>query len=284
MQGAFESDAGRGDITTQALFPHACSVQAFIKSREAGIFAGRQEVESFLKGKLRAKFFRRDGEKIRKDERLLELTGDILKILALERTILNFLGRMSGVASGVMRMVKKARRMNPLIEVSCIRKTLLGLLDKRACMLGGGDTHRLNLSDAILIKDNHLDALGRNIEEALTRANQKIPSHAKFLEIEVENSDEALRACRVFKKLKLCLPCFVMFDNFSPAQIRSALQKISAANLKNAVTGFEASGGITEKNIAAFAKTGVDIISMGSLTASAKMMDLTLEIRGPDDI
>lgn len=288
--GELKKDLGRGDVTTMHILKKPRRVTARIFSRAPGVLAGRQEIEFFLntraqreliqKKRLRVKFLKRDGGRIRAGDTIANLSGDIREILKVERVTLNLLGRMSGVATQTSRIVEKVKKVNRHILITPTRKTLWGLLDKRACVLGGGGTHRLNLDNAILIKDNHLDAMGRDIEKAIKSffsSGQK----AAFFEIEVATSKEAKIACAVLAKLKKdgrCrIPCFVMLDNFSPKNIQKTLKILRAANFKSCAK-IEASGGINEKNIRAYAKTGVDIISMGSLTHSAPMFDLSLEI------
>lgn len=276
-----EKDFGRGDITTASLFKKPKQAKARVIAKESGILAGRQEVEFFLNTsakRLRVKFLKRDGGRIRAGNTLAILKGDIREILKVERVVLNLLGRMSGIATFTARIVLKAKRVNPRILITPTRKTLWGLLDKRACVLGGAGTHRLNLGNAILIKDNHLDAFGRNIPKAI-ESFFPIRQKAAFFEIEVETSREAKIACMTLQKLqkegKCRIPCFVMLDNFSPQKIKQTLKILSAENLTSCVK-IEASGGINESNIRAYVKTGVDLISMGSLTHSAPMLDVSL--------
>lgn len=294
-----EKDLGRGDITTASLFKEPKNVTARIVAKESGVLAGRQEIEFFLNTsakRLRVKFLKRDGCRIKAGYTFAILKGDIREILKVERVILNLLGRMSGVATTAARIVAKAKKINPKILITPTRKTLWGLLDKRACVLGGAGTHRLNLGNAILIKDNHLDAFGRNIPKAIesffptgrasarlsqyrARRAQPIRQKATFFEIEVETSREAKIACTTLKKLqkagKCTVPCFVMLDNFSPQKIKKTLKILRTENLASCAK-IEASGGINEKNISAYAKTGVDVISMGALTHSAPMLDVSL--------
>jgi len=292
-----EKDLGRGDITTDWLFKKPKKVTVCIIAKEAGIFAGRQEIEFFLKTRIRVKFLKKDGARIHTGDTIAYLYGDIQEILKAERVILNLLGRMSGVATATSRIVKKIKKINPNILIAPTRKTLWGLLDKRAVVLGGGETHRLGLDNAILIKDNHLDALGRTAARLLNTApegrslGRDIPKaiysffplrqKVAFFEIEVETPTEAKIACAVLKKLQKTgecrIPCFVMLDNFSPPRIQKTLKILHAAHLQSCAK-IEASGGINEKNILAYAKTGIDIISMGSLTHSAPMFDFTLQI------
>lgn len=288
-----KSDMGSsGDITSKQFFPAKKAATAKIISRQEGIVAGQKEIEYFLTqaparfrpglGKFFLVFRKKDGEKIARGETLCTLRADIRDILKIERVTLNLLGRMCGIATLTRRIVKKARAANPHVLIVPTRKTLWGLLDKRACSIGGGGTHRLNLASAVLIKDNHLDAVGRNISSVLRRFFP-IKGSPSFIEIEVENAKEALTAAEEFCRLqggissRFGLPCFVMLDNVSPKELKKALTLLEKNRLRKHI-GVEVSGGITEKNIRAYANTGVDVISMGMLTHSAPMLDLSLEV------
>lgn len=285
----FIKDIGKGDITTDCLFSGKRKAVAKIVAQESGILAGRMETEFFLVkgrhfdfrpglGKFNVKFFKKDGETISANDTVCKINGRIKDILKIERTVLNLLGRLSGIATMTKRITQKVYSVNKNILVTPTRKTLWGLLDKRACAIGGGGTHRLNLNDAILIKDNHLDIYKRNIETTIRRF---FPLKCKpvFFEIEVGNKSEALNAGREFKKLKdegnLSVPCFIMLDNFSLKEVKETMRLLEKNNLRKAA-GLEISGGVTEKNVIKYAKTGVDIISMGQLTHSAKFLDFSL--------
>lgn len=269
------------DITTNIFFKKTFKVSAKIIAKQKGILAGADEIKYFLKKKkIEVDFLKRDGDLIKKGDLICSLFGSIKMLLKVERASINLLGRMSGVASKTFRIVEKARKIDKKILIAPTRKTLWGLLDKRACAIGGGGTHRLGLYDAILIKDNHLDAVHRDISSAICRFFPYEGS-AKFIEIEVESEKEAITAAQEFKRLKslkLCrIPCFIMFDNMPPQKLRRAIDVLNKLGLKS-VCGFEASGGITEKNVQKYAKTGVDIISMGCLTHSVESLDFSLEV------
>lgn len=272
-------DLGKfSDVTTNNFFKKSFQTKAKIIAKQKGILAGVNEIEYFLgRQKIKARFLKRDGDEIKNGDKICILLGNIKDILKVERPSLNLFGRMSGVASKTFSIVSK---INKKVYVAPTRKTLWGLLDKRACAVGGGMTHRLGLYDAILIKDNHLDSVGRDISSAIRRFFPYKGS-AKFIEIEVENEQEAILAAQEFKKLKdekLCLlPCWIMFDNMKPQKIQHAISALNKLGL-GGVCGFEASGGITEKNVVAYAKTGVDVISMGCLTYSAESLDFGLEV------
>lgn len=179
---------------------------------------------------------------------------------------------MSGVATTTARMVKLARKKNHSILLTPTRKTLWGWLDKRACVLGGGGTHRLSLDDAILIKHNHLKAAGVPLKAFLSKAVTK--ARGRFIEVEVTNARDASAAAEILSR------GIVMFDNCTPALIKKAITQIKRDGFYNKIL-FEASGGITAKNIQSYAQTGVDILSLGSITHSAPSLDFSMRITSP---
>lgn len=296
-------DTGTGDITTKALFGKKTKgnlllTKARIVAKASGIVAGIQEVEYFLVkgaprvrpgiGPLRVKFFKKDGEKVRRGEVIIELAGDLRDILRVERVVLNLVARMSGVATHAADIVDKVRSVSPSASLTPTRKTLWGLLDKRACILAGAGTHRLGLYDAILIKDNHLVALRGDIEKALALGYAYATSHRNalgtpaFIEIEVNSISQALRVAQwvlKFQPLKKVsrYSFIIMLDNFTPSRIGRTLDLLKKKKLRDAVA-LEVSGGINAKNISAFVSTGVDIVSSGALTHSAPSFDVSLEI------
>ena len=232
-----EKDLGHaGDITSDALFVKPQEVTARIMSKNKGILAGIQEVEYFLVdsdsafkprlGKLEVNFLKDDGAVVAENETVMTMTGDVRDILKVERTLLNLLGRMSGVATLTRSFVERAGK----VLVTPTRKTLWGWLDKRACVVGGGGTHRLALDDAILVKDNHRAAFAGNLEllllELLQRAADIKP---RFIEIEVESAKEALVAAETYKEWQKKneaskkIPFCIMFDNVPSGEIREAI-------------------------------------------------------------
>lgn len=278
-----EKDLGRGDITSEACFPEKKVTHAFVLAKEAGIFAGEGEIEYFLRKfpGLKWRFLKHDGVPLKNQDVVLRMQGPTSVLMKIERIILNLSGRMSGVATTTNRFIKKAKTKNRSILVTPTRKTLWGWLDKRACVLGGGGTHRLALDNAILIKHNHLRVSQKSLLEFLKVVLQKaVRKNPKFLEIEVRDKKDALTASRIFADAKqrgFPLPCFVMLDNVSPREIAATLQEAKKQKFYEHVL-FEASGRISEKNIAAYAKTGVDILSVGAMTHSAPMLDFSMRI------
>jgi nicotinate-nucleotide pyrophosphorylase (carboxylating) len=201
---------------------------------------------------------------------VLEVRGATRAILAAERTALNLLQRMSGIATETRRCADLARRANPGTRVAATRKTAPGLrpFDKRAVRLGGGWPHRAGLHDAILVKDNHIAAAG-SLEAALRRALRA----RKPVEVEVSSAAEALRAARLGART-------VMLDNVPPAEVARADRLLRGARLRKRLS-VEASGGVTRSNLAAYARAGADTVSMGALTHSVRAVDLSLDLSTP---
>lgn len=286
-ESEMKKDVGRGDITTKACFPKPKRISAYIVAKETGILAGQQEIEFFLVRyrTMRFRFLKRDGNFLKKGDRILMLRGSVHDLMKTERIILNLLGRMSGVATFTHRIVLRTKKINPMVLITPTRKTLWGLLDKRACLFGGAGTHRLSLDSAILIKHNHVRTSGFSLQKFLHNVMLSLPKHdlrrAKFVEIEVCNMPDAIQAAEVFlqytrRKISAGRFC-VMLDNMQPREIRAALAKIKLAGLGRGII-FEASGGINEKNLSAYAKSGVSILSLGILTHSAPMMDFSMRV------
>jgi nicotinate-nucleotide pyrophosphorylase (carboxylating) len=265
------NDLGFEDITTRALIPAGMQVKGQIISKEEGIVAGvKLAVEIFTEFGVETKIMKNDGEKIKKDQVIMELSGDPHNILSLERTVLNLMMRMSGIATLTSKLVELVKNVNPDVIVAGTRKTTPGLqfFEKDAIRSGGGDTHRYRLDDGILIKDNHL-ALGGDVAEAVSRA-RKYASFTKKIEIEVENTDETLQAARAGADI-------IMLDNMTPEEVMNVLSVLEKEKLRGNII-IEVSGGINPENIVDFAKTGVDVISTGYMTHSARSLDLSLEL------
>ena len=273
INGQLKEDIGNGDITTNSLIEEGKKIKAFVIVKQDGIVAGIEE--AFLFG-LNIRKIKNDGDKAKKGEAIIEIYDDAKKILAYERTLLNIMQRMSGIATAAYNTKKI---IGNKCFISGTRKTLFGLLDKKALSVGGALTHRISLNDSILIKDNHLELLNNNIKKALELANKS--NKARYIEIEVKNENEALEAANVINKLKTKKLFAIMFDNMDTSTIKSTIIKINNKirdnNSKKRIL-FEASGGINEKNVMEYSKTGVDVISLGYLTHSAKALDISLGI------
>jgi nicotinate-nucleotide pyrophosphorylase (carboxylating) len=211
-----------------------------------------------------------DGAEIEKGQVFLKISGDARTILSAERTMLNLLSRMSGIATATKRLVEKLRKAGLATRVAATRKSAPGLsyFDKKAVLLGGGDPHRLHLDDMILIKDNHIAIVG-SVEGTVEKAKLK-SSFSKKIEVEVTKASDALLAAKAGADI-------VMLDNFSPKQVKQAVESFKKAGFFGKVL-LEASGGITEVNLLEYASTGVDVLSLGALTHSVRALDISLEI------
>jgi nicotinate-nucleotide pyrophosphorylase (carboxylating) len=263
-------DIGLGDVTAAAVVPANLTVKAEVFAKEDGVVAGLEEaviLAEYLGLKVNAKVA--DGQKIRNKQVLLEVSGDAQTILSVERTLLNLLSRMSGIATRTRALTEKLATVKSKARIAATRKSAPGLLyfDKKAVILGGGDPHRLHLDDMVLIKDNHLAIVG-SVEEAVKKAKANT-SFAKKIEIEVTSSQDALKAAQAGADI-------VMLDNFSPQQAKEASKALRDAGFGKVL--LEVSGGITGESLLEYAGADVDIISLGELTHSVRALDVSLEI------
>jgi nicotinate-nucleotide pyrophosphorylase (carboxylating) len=263
-----ENDAPYGDVTSAAIIPNI-TCEAVIRAEQEGTIAGLDEAALlFSYFGISVTHHIKDGNTVRKDDRLLSLSGDAKKILLIERTALNIIGRMSGIATQTRKMADTVSAVNPHCRIAATRKTCPGfqILDKKAVSIGGGDPHRMNLSDGVLIKDNHLALvpLGIAIETA------KKSTTYKKIEIEVETSENALIAAKAGADI-------IMLDNMSPAQITRTTRVLKNEGLRDCII-IELSGGIDEGSLARYAALDVDVISLGFLTHSVKNLSVNLEI------
>jgi len=257
-------DIGKGDITS-ALLPTR-NISARIISREKAIVAGVRHAKEIFKLKgCNVMIVKKDGSKIKPNQTIMTISGDAGKILTCERTALNLLTRMSGIATQTDYLVRKIS--NRKTKLYATRKTAPGLryFDKEAVEIGGGKKHRLKLDEMVMIKDNHI-AAGDSLLSLIKSAKRK---YKKF-EVEVENTSDAVLAAKEGASI-------IMLDNFSPDQIKKTIQVLKNQKLRSKVL-LEASGGINSKNIAKYGSTGVDIISVGSITNSVKGIDMSLEV------
>ncbi|MBF0449958.1 MAG: carboxylating nicotinate-nucleotide diphosphorylase [Candidatus Magnetomorum sp.] len=266
VQIALEEDIGSGDITTKALVdPDLCGKATIIAKQEL-VIAGLEMVNSVYQALSPNNQFIpncQDGDTITTGQMVCEIKGSLCSLLEGERTALNFLQRMSGIATQTRRYVNLLNRKKPLLVDT--RKTLPGWrrLEKIAVRIGGAMNHRMGLYDGVLIKDNHIMVSG-GIGPAIACIRQKV-SHLTKIEIEVENFDQLEQALAA--KVDV-----IMLDNMTINDIHLAVQKINGQAL------VEVSGGITLEHIQKIADTGVDIISIGALTHSAQAVDLSMQI------
>ena len=264
-------DIGQGDVTSAAVIPSGLTVEATVVAKEEGIVAGIEETVILAESLgLSVKNILEDGEKIRDGTTIMKIFGDAPPVLSIERTLLNLLSRMSGIATATQKLTHKLRKANLKAKIAATRKTAPGLLyfDKKAVFIGGGDPHRLSLGDMLLVKDNHIAITG-SVREAVRKARKR-SSFSKKIEVETTCISDVLDAAEEGADI-------IMFDNFSPSQIRKAVKALRKRGFLGNIL-LEASGGITAQNILEYASEGVDLISVGELTHSVKSLDISLEI------
>ncbi len=263
---ALKEDIGPGDATTNSLIPPGCSAAGLLVAKEEGVVAGLPVAEAVfrrLDPAVNFSFQVQEGEQVTNAQVLARVEGNARALLTGERVALNFLQRLSGIATHVHRLVRLLAGSKAKIVDT--RKTTPGLrlLEKYAVRVGGGNNHRFGLYDAVLIKDNHLKITG-GIKRAIQQVRSRIPPTMK-IEVEVENLAGVEEAIAAGADI-------IMLDNMDLLAMREAVNFVAGRAL------LEASGGITEKNILAVAQTGVDFISVGALTHSVRALDLSLEI------
>jgi nicotinate-nucleotide pyrophosphorylase (carboxylating) len=262
-------DIGSGDLTSELLLSPDRRAVGTIHAKEACILAGaREAAEVFAELGVEAAILVLEGTKVKAGDAVLAVKGPARAILTGERLALNFLMRMSGIATLTKDLLERCRSINPDVKVAATRKTTPGFreFEKRAVFLGGGDPHRFGLDDAILIKDNHI-ALAGGVKEALRKA--KAASFTKKIEIEVEDEEDALTAAREGADI-------IMLDNFTPsdgARVAKAIKK------RRPGVVIEISGGIRPENIEQYASYA-DIISLGWLTHSVRSVDFSMAVTG----
>ena len=264
---ALSEDINYIDVTTDNLIPDSHKSSAYLVAKDSGVLCGidiAMRVFELIGGGVEYEIKIKDGTEVKKGDIIAEMSGSTKTLLKGERTALNLLQHMSGIATATNKCVKLVEGTNA--SVTDTRKTLPGLraLQKYAVTVGGGKNHRFNLSDGAMLKDNHLDAYG-GITGAVTALRKKA-GHMLKIEVEVRNLDE----------LREALDCgceVIMLDNMSGEEMKQAVQ-ITAGRAK-----LEASGNITLENIRAAAETGVDIISLGALTHSVKCFDISMRIQ-----
>jgi nicotinate-nucleotide pyrophosphorylase (carboxylating) len=267
VRAALLEDLGRaGDITSDAIVPADAEVEAVIVARQPGVVAGLEAALlafELVEPGLRVERLCADGARVARGDRVAHISGPARGVLAAERTALNLLSRMSGVATATRALADAIAGCKA--KIVCTRKTTPGLrtLEKEAVRLGGGANHRFGLDDAMLIKDNHL-ALAGGVKPALERARAHA-GHLVKIELEVDTLDQLAEALEIGVDA-------VLLDNMSPETLRRAVAMVEG----RAVT--EASGRISPETVAAVAATGVDLISSGWITHSAPILDLGLDI------
>lgn len=267
IESFLEEDVGYEDY--EEIVPYTdCKAEIVVK--EDGVLAGLAEVEQicdYSSVRYSSEFV--DGDRIKSDDTVLIMNGPGAKILKAERLLLNILGRMSGIATLTDRFVTRVRAVNEHVRVAGTRKTTPGFrkYEKKAITIGGGDPHRFGLYEAVIIKDNHIKLIG--LENAVKRANEVV-SFTRKIEVEVESFAEALHAAELDVDI-------IMLDNMTPADVRECVRLLKERGLRDGVI-LEASGGINEENVEAYASSGVDVVSVGMITHSAKSLSFSLNV------
>jgi nicotinate-nucleotide pyrophosphorylase (carboxylating) len=269
VRRALSEDLGDGDHTSLACINENEKSAARLEVRERGILAGigvAKRVFELYDSSLEIEILKNDGDSVIEGDIAFNVKGSARSILSTERLVLNLMQRMSGIATKTHQMVEMISHTDAILLDT--RKTTPGMrfIEKEAVAIGGGGNHRFGLYDMIMIKDNHIDYAG-GISKAIQKTHSYLDANNKKLKIEIEvrslnELDEVLTEGKVHR---------IMLDNFSPKEIENALKLIPQEYET------EASGGITEENIVAYAETGVDFISVGALTHSVKSLDLGLK-------
>lgn len=267
---ALKEDIGLQDITSQILISPGLQARGDVLVKEEGVLAGTEIsclVFKTADSSLRVRILRPDGSKVKKGEKVMEITGSAASMLKAERVALNFLQRLSGVATHTSRYVRAVEGLP--VKIMDTRKTTPGLrrLEKEAVRMGGGVNHRLGLYDGVIIKDNHLrlcKSLGTSLADAVLHTKQKAP-RGMHVEVEAKDLDEVQEALTTGADI-------IMLDNMSIKEMTAAV-KLVAGRIP-----LEASGGVSLENVRSVAETGVDMISVGELTHSAPSLDISLEV------
>ena len=257
----------KGDITSNALFTNE-TAQAVIIAKESCVVAGLEEMKVvFERTGANVKLFANDGDYIKANVVVAEIYGPVRSILKGERLALNFICKMSGIATETKKLTDMCRKINPKVTIAATRKTTPGFrkYEKKAVILGGGESHRFGLFDAVMIKDNHIKCIG-SVEEAIKRIKKNI--HNEIIEIEVENEKDALTAANMNVDI-------IMLDNFDSISAKRITKKIKQVNPNVLI---EISGRITLNNITKYAAFA-DRISLGYITHSIKSADFSLEFK-----
>ncbi|TAH36562.1 MAG: carboxylating nicotinate-nucleotide diphosphorylase [Alphaproteobacteria bacterium] len=267
LQAAFAEDlGGYGDITTMSTVSADQTSTAHIVARQDGIVCGIEIAEAaflFLDDKIQFKAHVADGKKITAGQKLATITGSTASLLTAERVALNFMCHLSGISTMTGQYVDAIQGSNA--KITCTRKTrpLLRVFEKYAVRVGGGHNHRFNLSDAILIKDNHIAANGGDVIKTVRSAKESM-GHMVRISVEVDRIDQIDAAIAGGADV-------ILLDNMSPQELKQSVQKIAGRAV------CEASGGVNLQTVAAIAASGVDFISVGRITHSAPWLDLALD-------
>lgn len=268
IQKALEEDLGSGDHTSLATIPEDAYGKAEMIAKEDGVIAGVEVAKMVFLAvdpDLKITFFVKDGDTVKFGEKIMEIQGKSLSMLSAERTALNFIQRMSGIATFTHKMAQKISGLSTRLLDTRKTTPCNRIVEKMAVKAGGGENHRFGLYDMIMIKDNHIDFAG-GVKPAIEKVKAYLAKNNLNLKIEVE--------ARNFDELNEILEIGgidrIMLDNFTPVDLRKALERIPGHYET------EASGGISLETIRAYAETGVDYISVGALTHQIKSLDISL--------
>lgn len=264
IQRGLNEDMPFGDITTSSIIPEDSTCTASLYVKEDGIICGLPVFKRVftLIGDVKCNLFKKDGDKVSKGEKIGEVKGNTQKVLMVERIGLNLLQRMSGIATTTYQYAKEIEHTKAKVVDTRKITPLYRHIDKYSVLCGGGANHRYSLSDSILIKDNHIDAAG-SISNAVALA-KKNASFTTKVEVETETKEEVLEA--INSKADI-----IMLDNMSPAMAKEMVDLIDGRAI------VECSGNVTIENIKDYAETGTDYISVGALTHSFKVLDISLK-------
>lgn len=270
-----EEDEGFGDVTSNALIDKDDVSVGQIFSKEDGIIAGIDIAREIFESRdITVIFNLNDGTEISKGDLLIHVVGNTRDILLLERTVLNLLMRMSGVATAANHYVNLVKDYDVIVAGTRKTAPAIAKFDKYALAVGGADTHRFSLDDMVLIKDNHIMAVGTPLD-ALKKAQNNV-SFSKKIEIEVETLEDAIQC--VENKADI-----VMLDNMDPSEVKEVLNQLNKLGIRNNSL-IEVSGGINHETICEFAEAGVDIISSGALTHSTRSLNFGLDLKRCDSL
>lgn len=281
IKQALKEDMGKGDVTTALVIPKTIKVEAVIIAKESGIVCGMDIARMVFKSQdknIRFQPLIKDGDKINPGEVLAKVYGLAACILSSERVALNFLGLLSGIATRTREFVNEVKPYK--VKIMDTRKTLPGLRlpEKYAVRVGGGYNHRFGLDEMVLIKDNHLKIINPKSQtpnpKQILQIKNKIPKKMK-IEVEVKNLKE-------FKETLKAGPDIIMLDNMTVKDVKEAvkIRNLLPPNSYHPIPELEASGGINLKDLKKIAATGIDFVSLGTLTKDIRSMDLSLEIKG----
>lgn len=277
LKMAIEEDLGSGDITSELLFKDSVTAKSNIVSREEIVVCGMEvarEILSVFDKRLKLKVFVKDGQVAHVGRKIATIEGPVRAMLSAERVMLNFLQRLSGIATTTRKFVRAVEGTKAKIYDT--RKTMPGwrTLEKYAVHCGGGHNHRLGLYDAVLIKDNHLAQLGRNFYPKLKKVIERARKlkGAKFVAVEVDHVDDQLNYV-----LKIPGIDIVLLDNMGQWQLKHAVDMRNKMCRKGRKPLLEASGNITLSNVSAIAQCGIDRIAVGEITHSARAVDISVD-------